>query len=126
MFSLNDTNRFFLYPYPTDMRKSFYSLSGIVTNEMGMQVQDGDAFVFINRSLTSLKILHAEYGGLVIYNMKLERGAIVLPGINSAESVTSCSIKWSELMMMVQGISPKDYNKSMRWEPKNVKQKQSI
>jgi hypothetical protein len=126
MFSLNDTNRFFLYPYPTDMRKSFYSLSGIVTNEMGMQVQDGDAFVFINRSLTSLKILHAEYGGLVIYNMKLERGAIVLPGINSEESETSCSIKWSELMMMVQGISPKDYNKSMRWEPKKVKQKQSI
>jgi hypothetical protein len=126
MFSLNDTNRFFLYPYPTDMRKSFYSLSGIVTNEMGMQVQDGDAFVFINRSLTSLKILHAEYGGLVIYNMKLERGAIVLPSINSEESEISCSIKWSELMMMVQGISPKDYNKSMRWEPKNVKQKQSI
>jgi hypothetical protein len=108
------------------MRKSFYSLSGIVTNEMGMQVQDGDAFVFINRSLTSLKILHAEYGGLVIYNMKLERGAIVLPSINSEESEISCSIKWSELMMMVQGISPKDYNKSMRWEPKNVKQKQSI
>jgi transposase len=126
MFSLNDTNRFFLYPYPTDMRKSFYSLSGIVTNEMGMQVQDGDAFVFINRSLTSLKILHAEYGGLVIYNMKLERGAIVLPGINSEGSETSCSIKWSELMMMVQGISPKDYKKSMRWEPKKVKQKQSI
>ncbi len=50
MFNLNDSNRFFLYPYPTDMRKSFYSLSGIVTNLMGMNVQDGDAYIFINKS----------------------------------------------------------------------------
>ena len=56
------------------MRKSFYSLSGIVTNEMKRDVQDGEAFIFVNRSLTSMKILHAEYGGLVIYNLKLEKG----------------------------------------------------
>lgn len=30
MFSLTDTNRFFLYPHPTDMRKSFYTLSGFI------------------------------------------------------------------------------------------------
>ena len=59
------------------MRKSFYSLSGIVTNEMKRDVQDGEAFIFVNRSLTSMKILHAEYGGLVIYNLKLEKGCIV-------------------------------------------------
>ena len=35
MFSLNESNRYYLYPYPTDMRKSFYTLSGIVTNQMG-------------------------------------------------------------------------------------------
>ena len=46
MFSLTSSDRFYLYPYPTDMRKSFYTLSGIVTNQMGMDVQDGDAFIF--------------------------------------------------------------------------------
>ena len=117
MFCLNDSNRFFLYPYPTDMRKSFYSLGGIVKNEMGMQVQDGDAFVFINRSLTSMKILHAEYGGLVIYNMKLERGALELPGIDTESTSASHGIQWSELMMMVQGISQKSCKKTTRWEP---------
>lgn len=30
MFSLTASDRFYLYPYPTDMRKSFYTLSGIV------------------------------------------------------------------------------------------------
>ena len=88
MFNLNDSNRFFLYPYPTDMRKSFYSLSGIVTNLMGMNVQDGDAYIFINKSLIGLKILHAEYGGLVIYNMKLERGAFKLPDIDPDDDRT--------------------------------------
>ena len=41
MFCLSDSDRFFLYPYPTDMRKSFYSLSGIVTEKMGKDVQEG-------------------------------------------------------------------------------------
>lgn len=119
MFCLSDTDNFYLYPYPTDMRKSFYSLSGIVTNQMGMQVQNGDAFVFINRSLTSMKILHAEYGGLVIYNMKLERGAIQLPSINPKDEESSHGIKWSELMMMVQGISIEKCKSSTRWQPKD-------
>ncbi|WP_125041433.1 IS66 family insertion sequence element accessory protein TnpB [Bacteroides faecalis] len=118
MFNLNDSNRFFLYPYPTDMRKSFYSLSGIVTNHMGMDVQDGDAYIFINKSLTGLKILHTEYGGLVIYNMKLERGAFKLPEIDSDDTATSRNIKWSDLMMIVQGISTSDVKRCSRWNPK--------
>ena len=118
MFNLNDSNRFFLYPYPTDMRKSFYSLSGIVTNLMGMNVQDGDAYIFINKSLTGLKILHAEYGGLVIYNMKLVRGAFKLPDIDTDDPATSKGIKWADLMMIVQGISPSEVHRCSRWEPK--------
>ena len=79
MFSLNESNRYYLYPYPTDMRKSFYTLSGIVTNQMGKNVRDGDAFIFINANCTCMKILHMEYGGLVIYHMRLEHGHFHLP-----------------------------------------------
>ncbi len=118
MFCLNDTNRFFLYPYPTDMRKSFYSLSGIVTNEMGMNIQNGDAFCFINKNLTNLKILHAEFGGLVIYNMRLERGTIQLPKIDTEDPGQSKDIAWSDLVLMVQGISPEKCEKQSRWMPK--------
>ena len=82
MFCLSESDMFYLYPYPTDMRKSFYSLSGIVTNEMKRDVQDGEAFIFVNRSLASMKILHAEYGGLEIYNLKLEKGCISLPDMH--------------------------------------------
>lgn len=85
---------------------------------MGMDVQDGDAYIFINKSLTGLKILHAEYGGLVIYNMKLERGAFKLPEIDSDDTATSRNIKWSDLMMIVQGISTSDVKRRSRWNPK--------
>ena len=118
MFCLNDSNRFFLYPYPTDMRKSFYSLSGIVQNQMGMNVQEGDAFVFLNRNLTNIKILHAEYGGLVIYNMKLEKGTIKLPEIDLEDQSYTRDLTWSELILMVQGINPEECKKSSRWAPK--------
>jgi hypothetical protein len=65
-----------------------------------------------------MKILHAEYGGLVIYHMKLEKGAFQLPDINPENEAASQGIQWSELMMMVQGISIKDTQRKARWGPK--------
>ena len=35
MFSLNDSMRYLLYNKPTDMRKSYHTLCGLVTNELG-------------------------------------------------------------------------------------------
>ena len=46
MFSLSSSDRFFQYTYSTDMRKIFYTLSGIMTNQMGMDVQNGASFIF--------------------------------------------------------------------------------
>ncbi|MGL5257463.1 MAG: IS66 family insertion sequence element accessory protein TnpB [Proteocatella sp.] len=119
MFNLTASDRFYLYPYPTDMRKSFYTLSGIVTNQMGKDVQDGDAFIFINMSATSMKILHMEYGGLVIYHMKLTSGQFSLPKIDLQEGeIVSHETLWSELVLMVQGIDAQNVKHRARWSPK--------
>lgn len=117
MFTLSDSNTFYLYPYPTDMRKSFYSLSGIVQNEMRQDIQQGDAFIFVNRSLTSMKILHMEFGGLVIYNMKLEQGRIQLPDMELVDSSVSRATQWSELVMMTHGLSKSEMRQHPRWIP---------
>ena len=95
--------RYYLYSYPTDMRRSFYTLSGMVTNLMGRNVQDGDVYIFINRLCTSMKILHMECGGLVIYHMKLESGTFKLPVFD--ESTNTFQTNWQDLMMMVRGAS---------------------
>lgn len=120
MFSLTESNRFFLYPHPTDMRKSFYTLSGIVTNQMEMNVQDGDAFIFINRPCTSMKVLHVECGGLVIYHLKLEQGFIHLPDMSPWEGKSTIPTAWTDLVMMVEGINLSDCTKAKRWAPKTA------
>jgi transposase len=117
MFSLNDSNRFFLYPRPTDMRKSFYSLSGIVTNQMGRDVRDGDAFIFVNKTCTTMKVLHMECEGLVIYYLKLEQGYIHLPSAAKWAGRTEVQTDWSDLVMMVEGITPDTCRRAKRWSP---------
>ena len=113
MFSLTSSMRYYLYSYPTDMRRSFYTLSGMVTNQMGRNVQDGDVYIFLNRTCTSMKILHMECGGLVIYHMKLESGCFKLPVFD--QNTHTFQTSWQDLMMMVRGVSAQGYRRKKRW-----------
>lgn len=54
------------------MRKSYHSLSGIVTNIMDCDPRNGDVYIFINKNLNRIKLLHWELGGMVIYSKLLE------------------------------------------------------
>ena len=67
-----------------------------------------------------MKILHAEFGGLVIYRMKLERGMLALPHIAADDPSPSREINWSDLIMMVRGLSSGDVRKRSRWEPEKT------
>ena len=96
------------------MRRSFYTLSGMVTNLMKRNVQDGDVYIFINRTCTGMKILHMECGGLVIYHLKLEQGCFNLPVFD--QDTHTFQTSWQELMMMVRGISPDGTANKKRWE----------
>ena len=49
MIGLVPTSRIFLRRQPTDMRKSFDGLSGLVRGELGQDPLTGDLFVFVNR-----------------------------------------------------------------------------
>lgn len=88
---------------PVDMRKSFYTLSGIVTSAMNQDVRSGGVFFFVNRYQNIMKILHMEYTGMVIYHKKLESGRFRLPEFD--EDTTSLTIHWNDLMMFALSIS---------------------
>jgi len=77
MFCLNDTIRYFLCPGKTDMRKGINSLCGVVHEKMGYDVRLGDVFIFVNRNRNTMKLLHAEDGGLVLYLKRLENLPVV-------------------------------------------------
>lgn len=105
MFHLHNKLQYYLYPGPVDMRKSFYTLSGIITSIMKRNVQNGEVFIFVNRNLTIMKILHLEYGGLVIYHKKLENGRFKLPCFD--ENTTSLQVSWHDLMTIVSEVKTK-------------------
>ena len=105
MFHLHSSLSYYLYPLPVDMRKSFYTLSGIVTSSMNNYIRDGGVFIFVNRDQNIMKILHMEYAGLVIYHKKLDSGRFKLPGFD--ENTSSLTIHWNDLIMMVQNVKIK-------------------
>lgn len=104
MFHLHISLSYYLYPLPVDMRKSFYTLSGIVTDSMKQNVQSGCVFIFVNRRANIMKILHMEYAGMVIYHKKLESGRFKLPDFD--ENTTSLTINWQDLISIVQSVKP--------------------
>ena len=69
---------------------------------MNQNVRDGGVFIFVNRHQNIMKILHMEYAGLVIYHKKLESGRFKLPEFD--ETTSSLTIKWDDLLMMVQNV----------------------
>jgi transposase len=101
MFSITGA-RYFLYGQPTDMRKSFDGLCGLVRNELGQNPLSGDVFVFINRTRNHLKLLRWEPGGYVLFYKRLEMGTFELPNWNHIRS--GKQVEYAELVMMITGI----------------------
>ena len=102
MFCLNDTMRYFLCPGKTDMRRGMNSLCGLVRDLMGYDVRFGDVFIFINHRCNTMKLLHAEDGGLVLYIKRLEVGVFRIPEYD--KSTRSYPMQWRDLVIMVEGI----------------------
>ena len=103
MFSLERGMCYWLYSEPTDMRKSFHTLSGLARNKIGGDPMNGDVYIFVNKRRNRIKLLHYETGGMVIYAKMLDRGTFGMPIPGSKDVVTS-SIKWEDLLKMVEGI----------------------
>lgn len=115
MFSLEKEFRYWLFSEPTDMRKSFHTLSGLVNNRMGADPRNGDVYIFVNRRHNRVKLLHYEKGGMVIYSKMLDRGTFGMP-VSQSSDVISESIQWGALRHMVEGIMSDPDNRSSRLE----------
>jgi len=118
MFCLNDSMRYFLCPGYTDMRKGMFTLCGLVHERMGGDIRSGEVFIFYNRFRTKIKLLHAEPGGLVLYEKLLEEGTFKIPAYNPA--TRSYPMTWSDLVVMVEGIN-EDVSKGRQRRLSNLK-----
>jgi len=116
MLSLGSSHRYFLYGEPTDMRKSFDGLSGLVRNELGQDPLSGDVFVFVNRRGDRMKLLLWEESGYVIWYKRLEAGTFEL-GRGGAQSRV---IGWHQLVMLLEGIELSSVRKRKRFSRKKA------
>ncbi len=101
MLSIPSTVSIFLYTRPTDMRKGFDGLSGIVRGEFAADPIDGSLFLFINRRRDRIKIPHFDGGGYWLYYKLLEAGTFEV-----IASEDKCArIDSTQLAMLLGGVS---------------------
>lgn len=113
LYGLSGQIRYYLYSPATDMRKGFDGLSGLVRNDLLRDPLSGDAFIFINRRRTLLKLLVWDQSGFVIYYKRLESGTFELPRReNGSKSVV---VSREELVMILEGISLEKVKRRKRY-----------
>ncbi len=112
MFALTGELNFFLYAPPTDMRKGFDGLSGIVSGQLNRNPCNGDVFIFVNRVRNKIKLLHWESGGFVLYYKRLESGTFEVPAEEGSKQV---QIRWTDLALMIEGIKVEKYSLKKRF-----------
>ena len=78
MFSLNEDNCYLVCLQGVDLRKSLDGLCGVI-RYLRLSPANGNVYVFLNKNRTTMKLLHWERGGFVIYYKRMESGRGVDP-----------------------------------------------
>jgi transposase len=107
MLSLSLPGRIFLCTLPTDMRKSFDSLAGLVQQHLGQDPLTGDLFVFRSKRGDRLKLLYWDNDGLAIWYKRLEEGTFLFPMPDEQRprvGAHGLTIRPAELAMLLDGI----------------------
>lgn len=113
MFSLDNSMRYWFYNSPVNMRMGFNGLSGIVNNKMGMNIRDGDVFVFVNASRNRMKILHRESWCLILYALSVEMGRMRLPFSGEQDEIAS-SFCYEDVVNIARSAMDSPYVRRMK------------
>jgi transposase len=119
MLSLSLPGRVFLCTLPTDMRKSFDSLAGLVEQQLGQDPLAGDLFVFRSKRGDRLKLLYWDQDGLAIWYKRLEEGTFVLPkadGQRARIGEHGLVLRPAELAMLLDGIDLSNVKRQKRYQ----------
>lgn len=101
MLSVPPSVSIFLYAEPTDMRKGFDGLSGLVREQFGADPTDGSLYLFVNRRRDRMKILHFDGTGFWLYYKLLEAGTF-----EPVAGEGNClRIDTTQLAMLLGGVS---------------------
>ena len=74
MIGSTRTMRVWARSVPTDLRKGYDGLFGLVEQEIRLDPLGGDCFLFVSKNRTSAKVLLWDGTGLCIYSKRLAQG----------------------------------------------------
>lgn len=113
MLTLGAGRSVFLVAGPTDMRKSFDGLSGVVRSALQGDPKSGDLFVFCNRLRNRLKVLYVDESGVWVCAKRLERGTFKWPSPTTDER--RIEMRSEELALLLGGLDAKEL-KARAWK----------
>ena len=95
----------FAYTAPTDLRKSYEGLQGLVASKLDRDPLSGDCFLFVNRRRDRAKVLVWDGTGLCIFQKRLEQGrfACLWGGSRRKAKTTSIELTMTELALFIEG-----------------------
>jgi transposase len=100
--------RIFVCTKPTDMRKGFDGLFGMVHEFLDQDPLSGHLFLFLNRRRDRVKILFWERDGLVIWYKRLEAGTFekLDPAASALDQTGQAGLELSatDLALLLGGI----------------------
>jgi transposase len=92
----------YAFDEPCDMRKSFDTLTALVTERMGRQVLTGDLFLFVGRDRRRAKVLYFDGTGMCLFAKRLEKGQFSAAW-KRAKSSSGYEMTLSELALFIEG-----------------------
>lgn len=93
--------RVFAYTLPTDMRKGFDGLYGMVSMLLEREPLSGDMYLFVARNRKRAKVLMWDGTGLCLYAKRLEKGQFAK--LWAGEDTTAIELTTSELQLFLEG-----------------------
>ena len=115
MITLPSSVRIYLASKPTDMRKGFDGLMGLVRSVVHEDPLSGHLFVFVSRRADRVKILFWDRGGFVLYYKRLECGRFKVP--HMGPGVEAVRMEATELAMLLSGIDFSRVRRPVPWMP---------
>ena len=91
--------------HPSDMRIGVNSKCRQV-RRVGLDRTDGSAYIFVGKTHKVMKLPHWERGTYVMHYKRLEQGRYH-PKIFLCQGVGFRSMRWDELVLLMEGTSPK-------------------
>ena len=101
MILLSSVVRIFLCTRPTDMRKGFDGLTGLVQECFDQELLTGHLFLFLNRRRDRIKILYFDRDGLAIWYKRLEAGSFEIPRTSERDGI---ELQGTQLALILSGI----------------------